>query len=79
MCTKHYHTLFKIFQVQFGDPFRSILMTSVMMVGDLDFGSTFYSKFTTYPFIVHYQTVTFLIFSLFIVVMMIIIMNLLVS
>jgi len=50
-----------------------------MMVGEIDFRETFYSKFTDYPHLLHYESVTFIIFSLFIIVMMIIIMNLLVS
>lgn len=67
-----------LLQVEFEFPFQSILKTTVMMVGELDFTGIFLGGSEEYAEKVNYIIVTYIIFSIFIIVMMIIIMNLLV-
>jgi len=49
-----------------------------MMVGEMDFGDLFFGDSTNYSLRVNYEAITYIIFTSFIIVMMIIIMNLLV-
>uniref|UniRef100_H2YPY9 Ion transport domain-containing protein n=1 Tax=Ciona savignyi TaxID=51511 RepID=H2YPY9_CIOSA len=73
-----FHTLLQN-EPQFEDAFNAILKTTVMMVGEIDFGGIFFGNKDTYSSQVFYKEVTYLIFSIFIIVMMIIVMNLLVG
>jgi len=67
-----------LLQSQYEQPFSSIIRTTVMMVGEMDFGDLFFGDSTNYSLRVNYEAITYIIFTSFIIVMMIIIMNLLV-
>nr|XP_039254134.1 transient receptor potential cation channel subfamily A member 1 homolog [Styela clava] len=66
-------------EIEFQFPFQSILKATVMMVGELDFTGIFLGGSEDYEEKVNYLILTYILFSIFIVVMMIIIMNLLVG
>ncbi|XP_078482468.1 transient receptor potential cation channel subfamily A member 1 homolog [Ciona intestinalis] len=73
-----FHTLLQN-EPQFEQSFNAILKTTVMMVGEIDFGGIFFGDQDTFSNQVFYKEVTYLVFSIFIIVMMIIVMNLLVG
>uniref|UniRef100_F6TXZ0 Uncharacterized protein n=1 Tax=Ciona intestinalis TaxID=7719 RepID=F6TXZ0_CIOIN len=73
-----FHTLLQN-EPQFEQSFNAILKTTVMMVGEIDFGGIFFGDQVSFSNQVFYKEVTYLVFSIFIIVMMIIVMNLLVG
>lgn len=66
-------------QPGFRMPGRSIVKATVMMIGELEYGSTFNDYFVTNRHMLPYKEMSLFIFVLFIILMTIVVMNLLVS
>ncbi len=74
-------------QPEFNSPFYSLVKTSVMMIGEMDFNDMFHpdseddnsTHSVVYNKRLHYENSTYTLFISFLILMSVIIMNLLVS
>jgi len=66
-------------QPAFRMPGRSIVRATVMMIGELEYGSTFNDYFVTDRHMLPYKEMSIFVFVLFIILMTIVVMNLLVG
>ena len=76
--SKLYICTFLDFQENFKNPGYSMLKTSVMMIGELDFDNLFFDNPNDHPSMLPYRIFAMVFFLLFLIVMPILIMNLLV-
>ena len=66
-------------QDAFADPWNSVVKTLVMMIGEMDFGDTFYPDEEDFNSEIFYSNLSYVTFVIFCIVMSIVVMNLLVG